>query len=312
MQFKPKSILFLRLSLQSSRPDNIFNHIQNGILITNRFSEIIYVNPAYCRLTGYSQEELIGNKPGIMHSGRHDKKFYEEMWQNIQDNNVWEGEIWNRRKSGEIYPVYLTISALNEVDGLNDHYIGVNTDITYLKKDIYKQLQLALYDPLTELPNRTLYRDRASQSIESGKLNTDLKHAIFFMDLDKFKQVNDHFGHLAGDHLLKLVGKRLSSVVRACDTVARVGGDEFTAIINDIKDENSVSDLAKRMVDAIEKPIEIDGHIIHISISIGISLYPHDATNLDELLNFADKAMYVAKKDKSKIEFYDASKQTSV
>jgi diguanylate cyclase (GGDEF)-like protein/PAS domain S-box-containing protein len=302
------SLFYVKLSLNPNKHNNFLDHIQNGILTTNNKSEVIYVNPAFSRLCGYSAKELIGNNPGILHSGRHDKKFYEDMWKSIKEKGSWEGEIWNRRKTGEIYPIYLTISALSEVDEYKDHYVAVSTDISYLKKDIYQKLQLALYDPLTELPNRTLYHDRVTHAIDKGKIDPTLKHAIFFMDLDKFKQVNDTYGHLAGDHLLKLVGQRLSSIIRAGDTVARVGGDEFTVILNDIKDKASVELLAKRIVESIEQPFEVDGHSVNVSISIGISFYPDDSDKMDDLLSCADKAMYVAKRDKSKIEFFDTIK----
>lgn len=302
------SPLYLQLSLTPNNPNNIFDRIQNGILITNCQSQVVYTNPAFTRITGYTAQEMLGQNPGMLHSGRHDKQFYEDMWKNIKDKGYWEGEVWNRKKSGEIIPEYLTISALISADKNICNYIAISSDISYLKKDIAKNMKLAFYDPLTELPNRSLYHDRVSQAINRGKADASLKHAIMFMDLDKFKQVNDTYGHLIGDELLKLVAHRLTSIMRTGDTVARVGGDEFTAILNGIQNQSDVDALAHRMVEAIEKPFIIDGNKINISISIGICFYPIDGHQVDDLLAAADKAMYKAKREQSKIQFYQPTK----
>lgn len=283
----------------------IFDYINNGITITDKNSSILYTNPTFTAITGYSKKEAKGENPAILHSGRHDKKFFEHMWQDIVAHGFWEGEIWNRRKSGEIYPEYLTISKLPQTDEDDFLYIAVFSDISFLKKDITKKLHLAFYDPLSELPNRNLFLDRVNQGIENAKNEPDKTIAIFYMDLDKFKHVNDTYGHCVGDQLLKLVGQRLSSIVRAGDTIARVGGDEFTALLTTVVDKLSVSHFAKRILDSIEKPFMIDGHKIDISISIGISFYPKDSHTVDELLINADKAMYVAKKSGTKIVSYD-------
>lgn len=298
--------IYIQLAISGSERSNIFEYIENGILITDCDSKIVYANPAFSRICGYSNEELLGRNPGMLHSGRHDKKFYEAMWNSLKEKGYWEGEIWNRRKSGEIFPVYLTISSLIGVDNYECNYIAIISDISYLKKDVYKKLKLAMYDPLTELPNRTLYRDRVSHALKHAKTNPDIKHAILFMDLDKFKQVNDTYGHLVGDTLLKLVAERLSSVMRAGDTIARVGGDEFTAIFNNITNQSDIKQLTHRIVETIEKPFIIDGHKIEVSISIGVCIYPADGHLVDDLLAGADKAMYKAKRDKSKVEFYHA------
>ncbi len=297
------SMLYIKIFLNEPAHGNVFEYIQNGITITDADSRIVYTNPAFTRITGYSAEEALGNNPGMLHSGRHDKSFYEDMWKSIKEQDYWEGEIWNRQKSGVIFPEYLTISAVNLNEDNARHYIAIFSDISYLKADIYRKLKLAFYDPLTELPNRTLYIDRVNHLLKSSANTPTTKHAILFMDLDKFKQVNDTHGHLVGDHLLKMVGERLTAIVRAEDTVARVGGDEFTAVLKNIKDKADVDALAKRMVDSIEKPFLIDGHKIEISISIGISIFPSDAHKIEELLNGADKAMYEAKRNKTKVNF---------
>ena len=308
MPIENSTLLYIQLSLSNNIHNNIFEHIQNGVLITNPDSEVVYCNPSFTRITGYTREDIIGCNPGMLHSGRHDKKFYEAMWKDIQEKGYWEGEIWNRRKSGEIFPEFLTISTLFGTDETVCNYVAISSDISHFKNDIYHKLKFAFYDPLTELPNRVLYHDRVMHAINKGKTDPQLKHAILFMDLDQFKQVNDIYGHLIGDHLLKLVGQRLASVVRIDDTIARVGGDEFTAILTGIQDKAAVKKLAERMVSSIEKPFLIDGHEIHISISIGISFYPGDAHKIDDLLEDADKAMYDAKRTKQKIQFYESLK----
>lgn len=303
--------LYIKLLLEERAPNNVFEYIQNGILVTDRNSRIVYVNPAFTRISGYSSKEILGSKPGMLHSGRHDKAFYESMWASIQKKGFWEGEVWNRRKSGVIYPEFLTISSLSDLTGHISYYVGVFSDIYDLKIEMYKKLKLAFYDPLTELPNRILYHDRLENTLKDSGKEPRPCHAIFFMDLDKFKAVNDTFGHLAGDKLLREVGQRLSTVIRAGDTVARVGGDEFTAMLNNVKDKAYVEEVAKRMVDAVEKPFKIDGVEVKPDISIGISLYPYDATGTDELISLADKAMYNAKIHHSKIQYYGKCNQVN-
>jgi len=265
----------------------IFDYINNGITITDKNSSIIYTNPTFTKITGYSKEEAKGENPGILHSGRHKHDFFKEMWQKIMTNGFWEGEIWNRRKSGEIYPEYLTVSKIPQGDPDDFLYIAVFSDISYLKKDISKKLHLAFYDPLSELPNRNLFLDRVHQSIEDTKNDSDII-AVFYMDLDKFKAVNDTYGHCVGDQLLKVVGKRLAAAVKSGDTIARVGGDEFTALLTTVVDEASAFHFAQRILNSIEKPFVIDGHTIHISISIGMSFFPTPERSI-KLATFAHK-----------------------
>lgn len=282
----------------------IFDYINNGITITDKNSSIIYTNPTFTKITGYSKEEAKGENPGILHSGKHGHDFFKEMWEKIITNGFWEGEIWNRRKSGEIYPEYLTISKIPQGDSDDSLYIAVFSDISYLKKDISQKLHLAFYDPLSELPNRNLFLDRVHQCIENTKNKSDKTIAVFYMDLDKFKLVNDTYGHCVGDQLLKVVGLRLARTVKSGDTIARVGGDEFTALLTTVHDEATAFHFAQRILESIEKPFMIDGHTIHISISIGISFFPTDADTVEGLLTSADQAMYIAKKSGPKIVRY--------
>lgn len=276
---------------------NLFDAITNGVVITNLDSIILYANPAMSKISGYPKDELIGKNPGIFHSGFHDQNFYASMWSEIAAKGFWEGEIWNRRKTGEIYPELLTITQINQSTS-NHFYIAVCSDISFLKKDTDKKLHLAFYDPLTELPNRNLFLDRLNKNLEDKK-----EIAVFYMDLDKFKQVNDTFGHCVGDDLLKFVGKRLTKLSRTNDTIARIGGDEFAVILTSDCSKQAANDISRRILDSIEAPFNIDGKLINISISIGICFYPKDAKNLEELLARADKAMYKAKKTGTKIEF---------
>lgn len=279
---------------------NIFNMVNNGVTIADKNSNILYTNPAFTKITGYTKEDVKGENPGMLHSGRHDKLFYQKMWQQIAENGFWEGEIWNRKKNGEIYPELLSITKIKKIGSDDFYYIAIFSDISFLKEDIEEKLHLAFYDPLTQLPNRNLYLDRVNQAIENARF-TKHQMAVFFMDLDKFKQVNDTFGHCAGDELLTLVGKRLGSVIRAGDTIARIGGDEFTAILAAPCEEKFCQGIANRMVEAIEKPFLVDGNTVNVSISIGISIFPDDSHVSDDLLKKADQAMYVAKKNKLKV-----------
>jgi len=298
---KAKNLQPFLISINPNENSGLFEHIKNGVVITDEHSTILYINPAYTSITGYSKDDVMGDNPGMLHSGKHDKTFYHAMWQQISDHGFWEGEIWNRRKSGEIYPQFLTISKV-KTNTSQVSYIGIFSDITFLKKDIDKNFHLAFYDPLTELPNRRLYVDRVNQIINKQSENA----AIFYMDLDKFKQVNDKYGHCAGDKLLKSVGERLASLVKPKDTIARIGGDEFTAILTSITDKYSVTAFADQLVKKIEEPFYIEDQLIHVSISIGISFYPNDAHELEKLLAAADRAMYDAKKSGTKIVCYNS------
>ena len=299
------------LTIDLNQSSTIFDHVKNGVVITDQNSKILYVNPGFTTVTLYSKEEVMGENPGMLHSGKHDKNFYLEMWAQITNYGYWEGEIWNRKKTGEVYPELLTISKLTTTDPAQCYYIAIFSDITFLKNDIRKNLHLAFYDPLTELPNRHLYFDRVKKIINDIKHKKLKSVVVFYMDLDNFKNVNDTHGHSVGDKLLKIVGERLAALTRYGDTIARIGGDEFTAIITAGTSKSMIVKFAKRIVKKIEEPYHIDGHLIKISISIGISFYPQDASDVETLLSGADRAMYNAKKSGSKINCYDSSSTTS-
>jgi two-component system, chemotaxis family, CheB/CheR fusion protein len=282
----------------------VFDRIKNGIIITDENSIILYCNPGFTQITGYTSDEAVGENITILRSGRHNNNFYQQMQDKILREGFWEGEIWNRRKSGQIYPELLTISKLTQAK--RNYYIGVFSDITFLEEDVEKKLHLAFYDPLTELPNRHLYFDRARHALAQAEHSEKKPVTIAFMDLDNFKEINDQLGHDIGDKVLKIVGERLTSTVRANDTIARIGGDEFTAILNSSTDKTSATRFAKRIIDTIEQPFILEGHTIKISMSIGLSFYPTDSDNINELLKHADQAMYIAKRGPEKIVCYSA------
>lgn len=293
----------LNVDISHDGSANFFEGIQNAVAITNEKSHVIYCNPAYTRVMGYTRDEMLGESTGILHSGRHKRDFYEAMWKQIKNNGYWEGEIWDRRKSGDIFPAYLTISRLTKVDSDGLFYIGILSDISYIKKDIDKKYHLAYYDPLTELPNRVLFSEKLSQALDQGGRHPGTIAAVFFMDLDKFKQANDSYGHVVGDELLVMVAKRLSEHVRKGDVVARFGGDEFAALVTSLTTKSEIQQLAQRFIDVIQSPFMIEGHEIFISISIGISLFPVDAGSPQELLLQSDKAMYAAKQSQCGVKF---------
>ena len=269
---------------------------QQGILISNADNIIIRVNQAFTKITGYSSEETIGKNPNFLQSGRHDKDFYSSMWQQIEKLGAWQGEIWNRRKNGEVYPEWLTISSVRK-NGIITHYIGSMTDISDYKSAEAQIHQLAFYDSLTCLPNRRLLLERLQYSIDTCYRENNLM-ALLILDLDNFKPVNDSLGHLAGDELLQQVANRLIERLRNADMVARLGGDEFTVILENIRHPDDAAGVAENIIVDLGKPFYLshsNEHGVHIGVSIGISLYPHHGTTPQILLDHADGALYKAK-----------------
>ncbi|MCK9386892.1 MAG: diguanylate cyclase [Sulfuritalea sp.] len=271
-----------------------FDSTFEGIVVTNADNIIESVNPAFTRITGYSAQEVIGKTPAILASGRHDGAFYREMHETLANTGFWQGEICNRRRNGEIYVEWLTINAVADHSGKITNYVAVFSDFTS-RKAVEDQIRfLAQHDALTRLPNRTLLRERLLRAILHARRN-NRKLAVFFLDLDDFKQVNDSFGHPAGDHLLKVVAQRLADCVRAEDTVARLGGDEFVVVLEEIASAEGVPAIVSKLIDTLSQPMVFEGHEMRVSASIGISLYPDDGEEPDILVRNADKAMYQAK-----------------
>jgi diguanylate cyclase (GGDEF)-like protein/PAS domain S-box-containing protein len=270
-------------------------NIPESVVITDTSGKIQFVNPAFTKVTGYLPEEVIGQNPRILKSGRQDPRFYRNMWETIAKNNHWQGEIWNQRKSGEIYPEWLSISAVRNEKNEITHYIGLFTDITLRKISENTLQHLAHHDTLTGLPNRTLFFDRLNQAIAQADRTKDII-AVLFVDLDHFKPINDTFGHASGDLLLKQVSQRIQKCIRKGDTLARIGGDEFVVILMNVTDNQSAKKIASKILNSLSKPFRLQPkQESSITASIGISMYPFDGQKAEVLLSSSDKAMYRAK-----------------
>jgi len=272
----------------------IFETTADGIFVTDLNNNILRVNPAFTKITGYSFEDVRGKKTSCLSSGRHDKQFYLDIWQSIQDTGHWQGEIWNRKKSGEVYVAWLSISAIKDENNEDVQYMAVLTDISGLQKDIETVRYLANYDFLTGLPNRMLFHDNLLQAQAWAKRHKG-QFSLLFIDLDGFKPVNDKLGHAVGDQILQRVATRLKNCVRETDTVARLGGDEFTIILTEIACKRDTIKVADKIIKSLKQPFLLQAHTINISTSIGISCYPDDSRDVDTLLEKADLAMYKAK-----------------
>lgn len=285
----------------------VLEHTPEGVMITDADRNIIKINPAFCRMTGYTEQEILGQNPRILSSQRHDKDFYKTMWFSISTKGYWQGEIWNRRKDGEIYPEWLNISSIKDGAGRVTYYAAIFSDIS-TQTQIRNQLHnLAYYDALTGLPNRELFYDRLSKALIQAERGQEMV-SVMFLDIDHFKRVNDSFGHNVGDLLLKKVSEVLSGCLRASDTVARIGGDEFTILLTGVTSLESVVRIAEKILTTLEKPFDL-GNDIHSYVggSIGISHYPMDGADADTLLKHADNAMYRAKdKGRNMYQFFTA------
>lgn len=275
---------------------SIYQSNADAIVVTDENNLIVDVNPAFTLITGYSHDEVIGKNPKLMQSGQHDAKFYQQMWHAILNQGHWRGEIWDKRKDGSLYAKFANIIALRHKDGSIYRYVAQFSDITEKKqKDELIHWQ-AHYDPLTNLPNRRLFHDRLGQAVKMAH-RTRLPLALFFIDLDYFKEINDSLGHANGDALLMEVARRISSCIREADTVARLGGDEFTIVLPELGSTSQSKRIAEAIVEKLAQPFFFldDETGYHISASIGIALYPQDATDVAGLIKCADKAMYAAK-----------------
>lgn len=273
----------------------VFENSLEGVVITDERAKIIDVNRAFVDITGYSKEEVLGGRPNIRRSQCHDREFYRAMWQSIQDTGSWSGEIWNRKKSGELSPEWLSISTLYDDSEHVTNYVGVFTDISVLKRSEEKLEYLANHDPLTNLPNRNLLHERLNQAIAHAKRNASMI-AVLFLDLDRFKIINDTLGHIAGDKLLRAAAERMRIVLRECDTIGRQGGDEFVAIIEGCRNIDEIEALSDRIRETLTQRFEIDGQTLFIGVSIGICLFPADGRDAATLIRNADSAMYQAKR----------------
>lgn len=273
---------------------SIFNSAMEAMLVTDSENRIITVNPAFTALTGYELSEVVGKNPSILSSGKQDGEFYRKMWNELESEGRWNGELWNRRKNGELYAEWLSIKVLFNEDGSKHMYVAIFSDVTEKKQAEEIIWRQANYDLLTQLPNRRLFRDRLEQEIRVCHRN-NRQLALLFIDLDKFKQVNDTLGHEAGDSLLIKAAERVTACMRESDTLARMGGDEFNAILPGISALADAERVAASIVESLSRPFNLNGTMVEISASIGISMYPSDAQDINELQILADKAMYAAK-----------------
>ncbi len=277
----------------------LFDRVHEGIIITNADNIIVDVNDTLCEITGYSKDELIGQQPNLLSSGKQSKAFYSEMCQSLSENGFWRGEVWNRKKDGSFYAEILTIH--RSIDPLSGElfHLGLVSDITMLKQHQAELERLAHYDALTALPNRNLLADRFEQAIaHSNRTQTLL--AVCFLDLDNFKPVNDELGHNAGDELLIEVAQRIRTMLRQDDTVSRYGGDEFVMLLGEIKNRQDCEQLLHRLTDELSRPYQIENKTIRISASIGYTVYPFDQGSMQTLIEHADQTLYKAKLDGKK------------
>lgn len=272
----------------------VIDNTPEGVMITDANLRILSVNPAFSKTTGYAEHEILGRTPSILSSGRHDTSFYKMMWRTINSQGQWQGEIWNRRKNGDIYPEWLNVSAIHGSDGQIANYAAIFSDLT-TQEHVRKRLHsLAYYDALTDLPNRELFNDRLHNALAQAQRH-QRQVALMFLDLDNFKQINDGHGHAVGDELLRLGAEILVGCVRESDTVARLGGDEFTLILSEVGKAEDATAVAEKILAAFSAPLQIQGKALFVTTSIGIALYPADGEDVDTLLSNADKAMYAAK-----------------
>ena len=272
----------------------VLEHIADAVMVVDIEGVIVAVNPAFTQITGYTEAEAVGQHSSLTRSERHDELFYQTMWDELIASGFWRGEIWRRRKNGEIYLEWLTISAVRDTRALTTHYVGVCSDITVIKQAQEKLDHLAHHDPLTALPNRLLFHDRLQHALQRAAREGE-QLAILFIDLDRFKNVNDTLGHHIGDELLQQVAAQLSARLRDGDTLARLGGDEFIVLLEKVDGQYGATQVAEKLVSMFEQPFLVAGHELFVTCSVGVSLFPDDAQDLNMLIRNADVAMYQAK-----------------
>ncbi len=272
----------------------VFDCTREGVLVSDSRGVIVHVNRALVEITGYPAEEVLGRRPNMFKSGRHGPEFYQAMFKTIDEHGEWHGEIWNRRKSGEVYPQWQTVRAITDDKGLVSHYVAVFSDISAIKNSQTELARLVHHDPLTDLPNRLLFTDRTEQALASAQRH-QTGCALLMIDLDHFKIINDSLGHNVGDLLLKAVAERLLRVFGKGFTVARLGGDEFAVLIDSCAQASQAAGLAQQVLEIMKGPFDVDKHQLFISASVGISVFPGDALNAEQLLRNADSALFKAK-----------------
>ena len=272
----------------------VMEETSEGVIITDIEGNIREANKAFCDMSGYDLSELINKNPRILKSDKHDDAFFTSMWEAILSVGCWEGEVWNKRKNGSLFPIWLNIDTISDENGKPSRFVGISADISKIKKAEENLNRMAFYDPLTDLPNRALFKDRFKQALARSQ-RIGNRVALLYLDLDRFKNVNDSLGHHAGDELLKESAKRIKSQVRDADTVCRLGGDEFTVILENINSSGDAASVARKILSAMRETFHIEKTEVFLGTSIGIAMFPYDGTDSDELIKRADAAMYEAK-----------------
>lgn len=287
----------------------VYKNSSEAMMVTDSRGAIVSINPAFVDLTGYTLENVIGKTTTLLSSGRHDRAFYQSMWDEIRNSGHWQGEIWNRRKNGELFLEWLTINTIFNEDGSVYRYVSLFSDITKKKETEELVWKQANFDTLTGLPNRRMLYDRLKQEIKKSH-RSGLPMALMLLDIDHFKEVNDTLGHAQGDVLLIEAARRITECVRESDTVARLGGDEFTVILSEVDDINSVERIAQNIIEQLAAPFQLQNETAFVSASLGITLYPDDALDIDALIKNADQAMYLSKKSgRNRFSYFTAALQ---
>lgn len=313
MHFKPLQKLVADLKKANRElylAEAVFTNSNEAIIITDSQNNIIRTNSAFTKITKYHEDEVIGINPRMLSSGKHEKSFYQKLWHSLENTGTWNGEIWDRKKDGICYPAWLSISVIRDSHGVIQNHMAILSDKTLQKKIEMQLLHNANHDPLTDLPNRILLQDRM-RAAKNRAIRENNRFAVLFVDLDYFKSINDNLGHAVGDRLLQHASGRMRESVRDVDTIARVGGDEFVIILQDIARQDDVIPVIKKLISKISHPFIIDGHTINLSASIGCTysnadLSLSDDELFDQLLYKADTAMYKAKQQgRNRYSFYD-------
>ena len=290
----------------------VFESTAEGVMVTDKNSNIVVVNRAFTETTGYAEQEVLGKNPRILKSGRHDRSFFNALWSSLNNAGAWQGELWDRRKNGEVFPTWSTISAVYDDKSQLTHYVSVFSDISSIKRSQEQLDFLAHHDPLTRLPNRVLLNDRLDHALHRAQ--RDGHHvAVLFLDMDRFKNINDSLGHPIGDELLQVAAQRIRNSLREEDTLARLGGDEFIVLLEEVQDLQQAAVTARKLIDGFYQPFTIKGNELHVTLSIGISFYPQDGADSATLVKNADAAMYRAKEEgRNDFRFYTAAFTSAV
>ncbi|WP_375749460.1 EAL domain-containing protein [Vibrio sp. HN007] len=291
---------------------SVFTHAREGIMITNKDGDIIEVNDTFSQITGYSRSEALGQNPRILKSHIHGTEFYAELWRSLLDKNQWSGEIWNKHRDGSLFAESMTISAVTDAEGSIQNFVALFSDITQKKQHQQQLEHIAHYDQLTNLPNRMLLADRLNHAMSQCE-RRGKSLAVAYLDLDGFKAINDAYGHSVGDELLIGLSQLMQDSLREGDTIARIGGDEFVAILADIEKMEDCEHVLDRLLKAAMTTLTINDISLQVSTSIGVTLYPHDGVDGDQLVRHADQAMYIAKQTgKNRYHLFDVYKDKSI